>query len=335
MKTPAMTARRDARKILNVRRSRRREVEERTLEIRSARVAKDGLLDMYRTDPEGAIARLKVLTLESRKVAEQDIPERGKSPTQVKRFTRARALRGAPRLWRSEGRARFESQMSRSANRVTEQIAMGQEAIAWLTSCIPTVADFTGIEGKIVVGKDEMETSSHGAIIRIIDTYDALVRDFNFFIDIWGDRIENYEEELDVYQEEPLSDIIAVVESLGLEQIWLDSDDGCLWFRMPGQDDPVYFLNIVARAYTVGGSCDIMDTARVASRRRGHSEWEDRWDLDLSVLAIDWVYNPMTAFADDCRKDPYRVYQRIRSWVIRSVDSGNVPPSFFPADLVE
>ena len=54
---------------------------------------------------------------------------------------------------------------------------------------------------------------------------------------------------------DPLFDIVSVVEALGLEQCYADSDDGYLWFKPEGVENPRRH-RVAFRLSRGSGKCD-------------------------------------------------------------------------------
>ena len=331
MRTPATTARRDIRKILNARRSRKQAIQDQAQEIARQKAVDEDLGALYNTDPQQALDRYKVLVQESMEQATVANPPVAASTEDNMKLRRAKALRSNKKYWRGVGKEQFNQQLSESADTVRSEITKGQELIHWLRGCVPTVAEFTGVEGKTVISDDDVVTRAN-ATFQIADLYNSLNNRFNIIIESWESIVEDYEDELDIYETEPLSDIVDACGDLGLEQVYEGSDDGCLWFQDPNNTDNVYFINIIPRMIAVGGKLNILDSARVWSENRNHSQWSDKWDLDLTSFGIIWLNNYPRDFARICRNYG-TMYDSLRSWIARSIEAGNEPPSHFPASL--
>ena len=342
IQTPAETANKDLRKYRPGRVNyRRRKVNRRAKEIQDQMVIAEGLIELAKTDRAAAYERFAEIRKEAKAQAKSELPPirpKPKSKTDQKRFARARMMRGKNQLWDDEHAETLDNQLQASAEAVTEQIGDDKETINWLIGCIPTVAEFTGVEGKTAFDKTDV-VEEHGGTVKLKDKYASVVNGFRHFVNKFQSVVENYEEEMELYEVDPLYDIVAIVESLGLEQVYPDSDDGYLWFKPEGIDTPedteLYFVSLIDRVLAFGGKgFSILDSARVRDPRESRVDWRANWHVDLTHTAIGWQTGSFKPLARIC-SDYFGAWDRLRKWIAVSVENGNAPPPQFPSELTE
>ena len=348
VQTPAETAGKDLRKYRPGRVNyRRKKVNRRAKEIQDAMVIEEGLIELAKTDREAAYRRFAQIRQLAKAQAKEELPPlrpKPKSKADQKRFMRARVMRGKNQMWNDTYAEMMEEQMEASAAEADEQIGDDKEVINWLISCIPSVERFTGVEGKTAFDESDVieTTDDQGGVttVKVADQYRSVVSGFRLFVNKFQSIVDDYEEEVELYEVDPLFDIVSVVEALGLEQCYADSDDGYLWFKPEGVENPadteLHFVSLVDRASAIGSrGFSILDSARLKDPRESRNiDWAANWHVDLTHTAVNWVPGGLNPLARVC-SDYFGAWDRLREWIATAVEDGNAPPPQFPAELAE
>ena len=342
VQTPAMTANKDLKKYRPGRVNyRRRKVNRRAKEIQDSMVIAENLIELAKTDRDAAYERFAEIRQIAKAQAKTELPPirpKPKSKTDQKRFARARVMRGKAQLWDTEYAETFDAQIEQSAESTHERVADDREVINWLIGCIPTVAEFTGVDGKTEFDDNDV-VEENGGTVKLKDKYASVVNGFRIFINKWQSVVDNYEEELELNDVDPMFDIVNAVEGLGLVQCYEESDDGYLWFKPEGADgvpdSQLYFISLIDRVLAIGSKgLSVLDSARVKDPRESRIDWAANWHVDLTHTAIGWQPGSFKALARIC-SDYFGAWDRLRKWIAISVESGNAPPPQFPSELAE
>ena len=211
--------------------------------IQNEMVIGEELIALFRIDPEGARARFQEIRVIARQRAAGEVPQVNISADQMKRYSRARSLRGKPAAWQNKYEEIFSDQIEASFTVVEERIASDTETVNWLISCVPSIAEYTGIDGKTEFDDDVditvKEVDGGRQTSRHSDAYRSLLRTFDGFINKFQEVVDTYEDELALAETDPIGDLITTVESLGLVRCWENSEDGILWFNDPENDQNI------------------------------------------------------------------------------------------------
>ena len=172
-----------------------------------------------------------------------------------------------------------------------------------------------------------------GAVIsqRIDQHYFSIVNLFNGFITRWQNTINDYQDEIDLYNDNPLGDLISAVEGLGLEQTFEDSNDGYLWFTDP-ETHQIYFISVYNKVAAIGGQVHVLDNFGY-KRNIDNLNWKSNWHVDLVHTAIIWYPGSIRPF-HSVASDYFGAYDSLRRWIAASIEKGNTPPEFYPSHLV-
>lgn len=335
MQTPAMTASTDAKKFSRREKDRKAKIRTRADELTREAIISENLMELYARDPRAAMARYQVIQSDSYIRAAREVPVVTLT-TEERQFTnRARHLRNNVRNWRSGGSDEFDRQLAVSADEIRAEIADGEALIDWFTKCIPSIAEFTGEEGKTSFTDDDVFRNGN-VTVKKADAYASMLGGFNSFLSKWMDRVADYQDELDMYEDSPTGDVLAAVESLGLEQTFEDADDGCLWFKDP-ETEQLYYISLYhLSAHPDHGVCvRVSDQVTVRQDRSRRENWKDVWAADLTQTIISWGRLPFTPYHKVCEAY-FGLYDgACRKWVTKSVNDGNTPPDFFPTHLTQ
>ena len=339
IQTPAYTARADllANSPRRAEYARYRAIRQRAQAIQNEMVIGEELIALFRIDPEGARARFQEIRVIARQRAAGEVPQVNISADQMKRYSRARSLRGKPAAWQNKYEEIFSDQIEASFTVVEERIASDTETVNWLISCVPSIAEYTGIDGKTEFDDDVditvKEVDGGRQTSRHSDAYRSLLRTFDGFINKFQEVVDTYEDELALAETDPIGDLITVVESLGLVRCWENSEDGILWFN-DSETDQKYYLSLCSHVSAYGyGGASILDTAQVRPERSQIRNWKDNWHVDLTQSVI---YYRSGGFKSLKRitEDYFGAWGILESWLRQSIEAGNIAPEHFTAAFV-
>lgn len=333
-KTPAMTARKDLLKnsLKKLQVDRYRKVEKRGREIALEMAQEEGLHEKWR-DPsqrDDVMRRFQELVAIGNQQADQELPPAELPPEARMVYHRARMLKGRMNIWRATGKEKFEDELEESAEKAREAVVNLKELIAFLKEAKPSIADYTGEEGKTEFDDSDVQKTHYdsGVIVMVKESeaYGSITRGFDSFIRRLTHSLNELEEELEEYEDDPVGDIIDAAQDLGLVQVYEDSDDGFLWFQDEDTEHLYYFV-------LVGQKFDVRTMYDASTVREDN--WKANWGNPLNLYLGG---NKAAVYGDDparvCR-DYFGVWNGIRRFVKQSVDNGNRIPACLPTEYVE
>lgn len=331
LQSPGVTAKEDFRRLRSKRASRYGKVKARIKELKNVQIEEryNELIALFDEDREAGFSAIDAIEDEARRQAEAETPS-SLTEEEIKQYNRARRLRSYVKLWRGEYSDIVTERMEKSAEKAHKFVEQEEETLAWFLSCSPSIAEFTGEEGKTSFDKQDVITrvfdSGSVSTTKKEDVYNGIVRAFRSSGKRVDAHIDRIREEILAYEDDPVGDIAAAAETFGLVRVFEDSDDGCLWFQNPETEKYHYISLLDWHSYL-----DIF----VYGRRKSHiyEKWAEREDLDLSHLIIEL---PKQGFYP-LREHAHRYFGMwdgyIRPWLAKNVEKGNVPPSHFDIEL--
>lgn len=330
IKTPATEAKKDLRRALG------------RLTARSKAIGKladdlirDEVNQMYdnrdlNESPADFRNRIRALQRAAWRTASAQVPP-AHNAEQTIEYARAKNLRGLFGIWENYGRDQLDEQAAASVKAVQKSLEVHKEALAWLNGCVPSVAEYSGVEGKTeFTDKDVVRRGNVSS--PMANQYNILMFSFNTFLSRWQATIEQYEDQLALHEADPWAEVITAGENLGLEHTFEGSDDGCIWFRDP-ESGQLYYTAIhwqVDRR-TGGTGYSVLDTCEVRSERRMVPTWKQCPQVDLIHTALDWRGGSVSPIGREPAQR-HGHWKDLRSWIKKSIEAGNQPPESFPRE---
>jgi hypothetical protein len=341
IQTPAMTVLEDINRLTETRGERHKRlgnIRKAVRDILQDKLVEEDIYALYRVDPEGAIARYKEMRVEARSEAEARFPKPDNSLSVEDRkiIARARFLKGTARNWERTGEDKYFNKLAETADEVRTHIERDENVINWLRGCIPSIAEYTGEPGKTSFNDKDIVVEKYASggtgSYKKSDSYRSLVGGFNSFIQKFENKVEGYKEQLAMYENDPIGEIVDGIEGLGLVRIYEDVNDGCLWFEdtETGQE---YYYNLYRQAPTkyMSGPHVMHEYIPRHTIFEKYSN-DGNWHVDLAWYALSGSGRTFRT-PESIAGDYFGSWDSLRSWIAKSVKDGNEAPDHFPNRL--
>lgn len=232
-------------------------------------------------------------------------------------YYRARRLLQNQRVW-EKNKVGVISRFNNSVDSTRKWVDSQRVQIQWLRDCKPSEEDWGNIDGVDKRGNVSIDRRS---------AWKSMRQSIEGIADRAEEQVDVCEAEVDFGEASAFADVISCVENdFGLTHVYEEVDDGFLWFI----DEETNVLYYFSKSNHVIGKTTVLGNYR--KNNYVGEKWRDRPSSDLIFsMTVGGLWQ--TGVEQSVRVSG--LWNKVRTWVKKSIDAGNSVPDGFPVSLVE